>query len=338
MQTLRLADPETANVYPLPVGGPAPWHAIDGALCLQIDLPTLPAGWIVVPSFAQGAATDYHQWSLHADDAAWTLAPVLARASSDPPSTATAPAIDPQPGTDPRLAESRPAAAPQPVAPPQASMHIDCWHTHAELATPSLRLTLRADRAPDRYLVTVSARPLRLETPAPPRTSAELAVAPPALSQKTAPPEIASSICSPTGVAMVLAHWGTSEPWLDVVAECRDPATGMYGVWPLAIAAAARRGRIGAVEVFADWEAPLAVLARGIPLVTSIRFARDQLPGAPLEQTGGHLVVVHGAAPDAIDVNDPAAADADTVTRRYPAAAFTAAWLGYRGAAYILPP
>jgi hypothetical protein len=326
MQTLRLADPETAGVYPLPVQGAASWDACDGGLSLRLELPDLPAGWIVVPSFVQGGPTTaYHQWTLHVDAADWPLAPVHPAPSPDARSTDGAPAPHAQ-------AHERPALD------RRASTHIDCWHTHAELGAPTLRLVVRAEQAPARYLVTVSARPLEVATPPPPRIAAWLATPPPALSQKTAPPAIASNICSPTSLAMVLAHWGARAGWLDVVAECRDPATGMYGVWPRAIAAAARRGRIGAVELFEDWDAPLAVLARGIPLVTSIRFARDQLPGAPLEQTGGHLVVVWAAGPETIAVNDPAAASADTVTRRYPAAAFTAAWLGYRGAAYILPP
>jgi len=154
----------------------------------------------------------------------------------------------------------------------------------------------------------------------------------------TAPPELASRICSPASVAMVLGHWGSTEPWLRIVDECRDPATGMYGVWPLAIAAAARRGRVGAVELFADWGEPLAVLQQGIPLVTSIRFESGGLPGAPLLRTGGHLVVLFAAGPETVSVNDPAAADGASVTRTYPADAFSRAWLGHRGAAYILPP
>jgi hypothetical protein len=153
-----------------------------------------------------------------------------------------------------------------------------------------------------------------------------------------AAPDIAPRICSPTSTAMVLAHWGCRDPWLQIVAECRDPATGMFGVWPLAIAAAARRGSVGAVELFDDWTAPLTALERGIPLVASIRFDAGALPGAPLLRSAGHLVVVFKAGPDTIGVNDPAAASVVDVTRTYPAKAFTEAWLGHRGAAYILPP
>jgi hypothetical protein len=208
---------------------------------------------------------------------------------------------------------------------------------HTPLRTPRLCVTLRTPSAPRRYLLAISARPLTLSDVAPPPDSHGLAQPPPALSQMTAPPELASRICSPTSVAMVLAHWGHTDAWRAIVDECRDPATGMYGVWPLAVAAAARRGRIGAVEVFAAWDEPLAVLQRGIPLVTSIRFERGQLPGAPLERTAGHLVVLFAAGPDRVTVNDPAAPDPASVTRTYPAQAFSAAWLGWRGAAYILP-
>src|SRR5690606_29697808 len=104
-----------------------------------------------------------------------------------------------------------------------------------------------------------------------------------------------------------------------------------------ALAAAARHGSLGAVEAFDDWEAPLAVLAAGVPLVASIRFFPGELPGSPLTETGGHLVVVHGAGPAAVRVCDPAAAEHE-VAREYPADAFSRAWLRHRGAAYILPP
>jgi hypothetical protein len=317
MHTLRLADPATTRAYPLAVAGPARWAATSDGVAVEIELPDLPAGTLLVPSLALAdRAAGYHQWMLAAEGACWPLPPVPSRPPRDAAGgTPTDPARD-----------------------PRVSLHIDCWHVHADLVAPRVRVTLRAGAAPSRYLVAVSARPLSLPDAAAPRASGALPRPPPALSQMTAPPELAPRICSPTSVAMVLGHWGETDPWLAIVEECRDPATGMYGVWPLAVAAAARRGRIGAVEVFAGWDEPLAVLERGIPLVTSIRFERGSLPGAPLERSAGHLVVLFAAGPDTVVVNDPAAPDAASVTRTYAAAAFSAAWLGSRGAAYILPP
>jgi hypothetical protein len=162
-------------------------------------------------------------------------------------------------------------------------------------------------------------------------------VAPPTRSQQAAPAEIAMRICSPTCVSMVLHLWQRPHDWLALTEECRDPATGTYGVWPLAVAAAARRGSVGAVEVFDDWTEPLRILDLGMPLIASIRFGAGELPGSPLPGTNGHLVVVYGAGPELIRVCDPAAAP-DAVLRSYPAEAFSAAWLRHRGAAYILPP
>jgi hypothetical protein len=315
METLRLADPATGRAYPLPVAGVADWHTLEDGFAVELALPPLAAGTLLIPSLAvSDAGTAYHQWTLCADGSTWRLPPTPAD----------------------------PATREQPPADPRASQHIDCWHIHAPLKDPVLRVWLRSWHPgagpPDRYLICASARPLTLTEPARPAAAHALAVAPPTLSQMTAPPDLAPRICSPTSVAMVLAHWGCRDPWLGIVDECRDPATGMYGVWPLAIAAAARRGSMGAVEAFSNWDAPLAVLARGIPLVTSIRFEKDVLPDAPLPRTGGHLLVVFAAGPELIGVNDPAAPDLASVTRSYPAAAFTAAWLGHRGAAYIILP
>lgn len=315
MQTLRLADPATQTRYPLPVTGTADWRPHAGGSSCELVLPPLAAGTIVVPSLALGEAAAgepraYHQWTLLAGTAAWRL---------------PASPLDP-------------SAPPAALADARVSQHIDCWHVHEPLPEPRLRVWLPGATPPRHYLVCASARPLAITNPAPPDRAQSVGEPPPPISQMTAAAELATRICSPTSVAMVLQGWNAQVAWLDIVAECRDAATGLYGVWPLAIAAAARRGSLGAIEVFANWHEPLAVLARGIPLVTSIRFQSGALPGAPLVQTAGHLVVVHAAGPDTVAVNDPAAPDTASVPRLYPAAEFTHAWLAHRGAAYILPP
>jgi len=310
LPTLRRADPATADAYPLPVAGPVHWHRQRDSCTAELPLPTLAAGMLVAPSLVIGDAPSRRQcWTLVADGSAWTLPPLPGAA---PPSTVT---------TDSR-----------------ASTHIDCLLLHAALPAPRLRIELEGSIPPQRYLLTVSAR-LHTQPQVPlPRQTAALPAPPPALSQMLAPAALARRICSPTSVAMVLALWGRGADWLDIVAECHDPASNLYGIWPLAIAAAARRGSFGAIELFHDWTQPLSVLAQGIPLVTSIRFETNALPGAPLPRSSGHLVVLSAVGPDTVRVNDPAAPTLDTVVRTYPTAAFAAAWLASRGAAYILPP
>jgi hypothetical protein len=311
----RYADAATAQHYPLPVHGPAEWQWRDGAWRVSLRLPDLLPGTIVVPSLAlpdAGDAADAgtrHRWVLEAGDANWALQDV------------------PAPGPTRR-----------PEAPSLAvSTHIDCYHIHRRLEAPILHLVVSAPVEPHRYLICLSARALTVASPAPPGRDVALPEAPAPRSQMAAPEAIAGRICSPTCVSMVLDLWRKRHDWLSLVAECHDPATGTYGCWPLAIQAAARRGCFGAVEVFDDWDDPLQVLTSGVPLVTSIRFSAGELPGAPLTETSGHLVVVYGAGPHEILVCDPAAARASEVRRRYDAEAFSGAWLRHRGAAYILP-
>ena len=71
---------------------------------------------------------------------------------------------------------------------------------------------------------------------------------------------------------------------------------------------------------------------------------KDDLPGAPMQQTGGHLVVLYGLEFEGEHgyalVMDPGAASAAEVARRYPLKAFSDAWLSHRGGAYLFstPP
>lgn len=327
METLRFADPATSVSYPLPVRGSARWIPSDAGTLWTLRLPLLPAGSIVTPSFAQLPDADQHyRWHLRCSGRAWTLQTV------------------------PSVRQPRQPDRPDPVPPAAGGQapvttHIDCFHVHETLTDAALTLQL-TDAAPlERYLLTVSARRLDIDAVAAPPRDAGLAEGPPALTQMTADPGLAGRICSPTCVAMVMAHrekTSVTDDWNPLrdamVSRCLDPATGMYGAWPLALRAAASQGSLGAVELFDDWREPLQVLAAGIPLVTSIRFARGGLSGAPLEQTGGHLVVLYAAGPNYVWANDPAAANSEAVPRRYAADEFSRAWLSHRGAAYILPP
>jgi len=310
----RHADADTARRFPLPVDGPARWQTAAGGVQLSFGLDEPGPGTLLVPSLALAAPGSGmaapHRWTLSCAAGRWTLPWV--------------------PGTAP--ADPTPAAASSGAV----STHIDCFRIHRRLEAARLVLDVDAPDPPQRYLVAASSRPFTVAEPPLPRTRAALPRPPPARSQMSAPAAIAPRICSPTCVSMVLDLWRARHDWLTLCDECFDPATGMYGVWPLALAAAARRGVLGTVEVFADWREPLEVLRRGVPLVTSLRFGAGELADAPLAETGGHLVVLHGAGPDGVDVCDPAAADG-TVARRYPADAFSRAWLRHRGAAYILP-
>lgn len=313
LASYRHGDPVSAANYPLATATALPWQpAAEGAWC-EVALPPCPAAHIIVPSLATDLRDCAYQVTLHTADGHWPL--------QDVPSS---------PPTRQRRARSR-SATTGPV-----STHIDCFHTEADLPASRLRFTLRQAQPPPRHLLAVSVRPLEMQPPVPKAMKA-IAPGPPAISQMQGPKEVRHRICSPTALAMTLRAADAGIDWLDVVERCFDQRTQSYGCWPMAVRCAAGFGRLGAVEALPAWEPAIQVLRAGLPIVASIDFAADELPGAPLSKTAGHLVTCYGIDGDAVLVNDPAAGDAAGVPRRYDLEAFSRAWLRRRGAAYIMP-
>jgi hypothetical protein len=116
------------------------------------------------------------------------------------------------------------------------------------------------------------------------------------------------------------------------------PGTDLYGVWPAAILAAARRGIAGYLLRFPDWTAAAWCLARGLPVIASVRYAAGELTGAAATATGGHLLVLTGYDDNFALVNDPAAPTAATVARRYPIDDLRRVWLERAAVGYVLFP
>jgi uncharacterized protein YvpB len=307
MQTLRFAPGAIASRYPLAVGGAARWSRHDGGWVTEIPLPELPNDYIVVPSVAQfdGPASDY-VLTLSEGAGVWTLRPTANQACS---------------------------AAP---ADPRVTTHIDYFHCRAALRAPVLRIAIASAATPTLYLLTVAWRAFRIAAESGRAVTQRLIV--PALSQQTAPRSMRHRICSPTCVTMALRYHGRDATLADVAAACYHAPSHLYGVWPLAISCAAAANVVAAAECFVDLDAVASVVARGLPVVASIRFGEGALPGAPLSATDGHLVVVTGFDSEWVYVNDPAAKDASSVPRQYPRHAFAAAWLTERGVGYVLSP
>jgi hypothetical protein len=157
----------------------------------------------------------------------------------------------------------------------------------------------------------------------------------PARSQMEEAPPIRERICSPTSVAMVLEYWRCPVSVAELAAEILDPRLDRYGVWPSAIAAAARRGVPGYLLRFPDWSAAAWCLARGLPIVASLRYEKGELQGACAPRTDGHLVVLTGASATHVFVNDPAGETAREVTRAYLRDELCAAWLARAGVGYV---
>lgn len=160
----------------------------------------------------------------------------------------------------------------------------------------------------------------------------------PPLSQMEEPPALRQRICSPTCVAMVLGYLGVPVPVAHVAAQAFHPGLDLYGVWPAAIDAAARHGVPGYLLRFPDWDSAVWCMARGLPVIASVRYAAGELSGAAVSASPGHLIVLTGSDGEEVLVNDPAAPTRDGVARRYRLDEIRRVWLDRAGVGYVLFP
>ena len=291
--------------YPLPVHGPAEWQR--GRANVAVPLPPVPAGHVIAASFASTELAAPFSFRLRPDGKRrWLPRFETARFGSQTR----------------RRQRQRGAGVVVPV---------DYFETTAVLPAPVLTLACAAP-PPHDYLLVVSVRPTAIDAPGEtPAATPEVAAS--ALSQRALPSPLRESACGPTAIAMALGL-ETTAALAAFAAQARHPPSGLYGAWPQNLWAAARHGRLAGLELATDWQVAERALAAGTPVVASIRFAAGGLKGAPVAATGGHLVLLRGIDGGEVIVNDPAAPP-NAVERRYSAAEFAAAWLRWRGAAYV---
>jgi peptidase C39-like protein len=160
--------------------------------------------------------------------------------------------------------------------------------------------------------------------------------------------------CSATSTAMILAYWGTgpapdeyawvdpsyADPWVDHAARHTfDYQYDGCGNWSFNTAYAGRYGLDGFVTRLRSLAEAESFIAAGIPLVLSLSFGGDQIPGLAYS-TSGHLLVLVGfdAAGDPV-LNDPNSDDDASVRKPVPRADFERAWLSSSGGTtYVMRP
>ncbi|MFN3168217.1 MAG: C39 family peptidase [Phycisphaeraceae bacterium] len=159
----------------------------------------------------------------------------------------------------------------------------------------------------------------------------------PFLPQRLLPEALWSRGCSPTATSMVLRYRG--------IANCTparaarsvyDAEHDLYGNWGRAVAYAGSLGLDAELARFRTWDQLKAAIARGQPVIASIRFESGAFPSNPMGQTAGHLIVIRGLTEsgDAI-VNDSALpGEGDGIV--YKADELARAWLGKGGVAYLI--
>ena len=159
----------------------------------------------------------------------------------------------------------------------------------------------------------------------------------PARSQRVEEASLASRICSPTSVAMVLEAHGVALPTAEVAALLYDADHDLYGNWPRSVQGAFTLGVPGTLVRLSSWRAVEHFLRNGVPLVISIGADEGELRGAPYPRTSGHLLVIRGLTADGdVLVNDPAAPTVDGVPRTYHREDLEGCWMRRGGVAYAI--
>jgi len=141
--------------------------------------------------------------------------------------------------------------------------------------------------------------------------------------------------CSATSLAMLLRFHGIEADVATVAHAVYDASYAGTGNWSFNAAYAGARGLRSVVAYVRGLEHVAAFVAAGLPAAISISWTPGQLPGAPLEHSDGHLLVVRGLDDTHVTVNDPAHPSVET---RYPRAALDALFRAAGGVAYLVAP
>jgi hypothetical protein len=145
-------------------------------------------------------------------------------------------------------------------------------------------------------------------------------------------------LCSPTALAMVLRNYGIEVSAEEMARKSYDPKSNLFGVWPRAIHAAYQEHALAWVEFIGNWKKAVHYLKRGIPLICSIAFRKDELENPPYPSTEGHLLVLLGIDSEGNAItHDPNLPAESGAFLKWGHRDFSRAWFGHGGVAYVIP-
>ena len=141
--------------------------------------------------------------------------------------------------------------------------------------------------------------------------------------------------CSAASLAMLLRYHGADADVATVARAVHDAAYGGAGNWTFNAAHAGARGLRGLVAYLRGIDHVAAFIDAGLPVAISVAWNQGELPGAPLEHSEGHLLVVRAVEPDYVFVNDPAH---PAIATRYPRSVLDLIFREHGGVAYLIAP
>jgi Peptidase_C39 like family len=144
--------------------------------------------------------------------------------------------------------------------------------------------------------------------------------------------------CSPTSVTMMLGYWGTklglnlADPVPTAAKIMWDTEYDGSGNWAFNTAYASSKGLKAYVHRLSSLAQAEGYISKGIPLALSIAWGVNELEGAHLAKSDGHLVVLRGfTKTGGVIINDPAAKTDAGVRTVYKRAELERAWIGHSG-------
>jgi hypothetical protein len=148
--------------------------------------------------------------------------------------------------------------------------------------------------------------------------------------------EDARGWCSPASLAMIHAYHGIDRSVAETARAVFDRAYNATGNWALNVAFSGSLGLRGVVAYLRNLDHAQRLIERNLPLAISYSWRNGELPGAPLDQSDGHLAVLCGfTVLGDCAINDPAAPNVRVV---YPRAAVERIWQRGEGIAYVVAP
>ena len=141
--------------------------------------------------------------------------------------------------------------------------------------------------------------------------------------------------CSAASLAMLLRYHGVDADVPVVARAVYDASYAGTGNWAFNAAYAGAHGLRGLVAYLRGIDHVAAFVDAGLPVAISITWNQGELPGAPLEHSDGHVLVVRGVEPSHVLVNDPAH---PTIATRYPRTALDLIFREHGGIAYLVAP
>lgn len=157
--------------------------------------------------------------------------------------------------------------------------------------------------------------------------------------EKDIPETMRYSICCPTSVRMVLGYYGIQQSEKEVCDLSLDPEYEIWGGWPRAAQTLYHFRLRSYVTQIRSFEDIKSFIARGIPIIISIRAKKGELPSAPYQEEVAHVLVISGLAEDGrVWVEDPYNVDGKMGPRFWTRAEIEKTFIGTGGVAIIAEP